>query len=146
VSSLVDGEKAKRSLFALRERIVRAIDLTLRAAVDATEASAKGSKLFKDQTGGTRESIQGRVTGFSGFVRAEGAMRFLENGTAPHLIVAHGGTLRFSVGGQTIFRKMVRHPGTHARPVMHEARERGVQAAEYGAEFYVGAAIRASNR
>jgi len=38
---------------------------------------------------------------------------FEHDGTAPHIIVARRRkTLRFMVGGQVIFRRRVRHPGT----------------------------------
>jgi hypothetical protein len=36
---------------------------------------------------------------------------YIEEGTGPHEIVAKGNALRFNVGGKTIFRKRVQHPG-----------------------------------
>ena len=116
--------------------------MTGRGAVAAAEGSARGTDKFHDQSGGTRASIRSEVFGLEGFVSAGGAAGFIEWGTAPHLIVAHGQALRFTVNGQTLYRKMVNHPGTRERPFMREAAERGAIAAEYGAEFFVGAAIR----
>jgi hypothetical protein len=40
---------------------------------------------------------------------------YVERGTAPHEIVAKGNALRFTVAGQTIFRKRVQHPGFAGR-------------------------------
>ena len=43
----------------------------------------------------------------------------VEFGSAPHIIKAiNAKALRFSVGGQTIFRKKVNHPGSFPRPFM----------------------------
>lgn len=45
--------------------------------------------------------------------------RFVEEGTGPHEIVAKNGkALRFMAGGNAIFRKRVKHPGTAPRPFM----------------------------
>ena len=138
----IDGAGTRRGLDVLEAGIVQAIGLTLRSAVTAAEASAKATTRFHDKTGGTRQSIRGQVTGNHGFVRADGAAHFLEWGTAPHFIAAkNASALRFTVGGQTIFRKSVHHPGTRERPFMREARERGEMAAMYGAEEYIGYAI-----
>lgn len=41
---------------------------------------------------------------------------FMEEGTAPHDIVAQNGkALKFSMGGSTLFRRKVHHPGTAPR-------------------------------
>ena len=37
---------------------------------------------------------------------------FVRDGTPPHEITAKGTALRFEVGGQTVFRRSVHHPGT----------------------------------
>jgi len=36
---------------------------------------------------------------------------YVEYGTRPHIIRAHGRALRFEVGGKVVFAKYVRHPG-----------------------------------
>ena len=126
----------------LEAGIIQAIGLTMRSGIQAAEASAKGTTLWKDKSGGTRGSIRGELQGFaSGFVIAGGASRFLESGTRPHVIVGKP-VLRFVVNGQTLFRRMVHHPGTAERPFMTEARRIGEQAVAYGAEYFVGEAIR----
>ncbi len=138
----VQATKFRSGLELLRAGIHQAATLTLRSAVAATVESAKGTKQFKDASGGTRASVHGEVFGLRGFVSSCGATRFIENGTRPHLITASGKALRFVVNGTVLFRRFVKHPGTKPRPFMREARERGIIAAEYGAEIYVGAAIR----
>lgn len=40
---------------------------------------------------------------------------YVNSGTRPHLIRAHGRTLAFEVGGETVFTPVVHHPGTKAR-------------------------------
>ena len=141
----VHGERTRAGLSTLKAGIHQAITLTLRSAVDAAKGSAKATDLWKNRTGETRASIRGEVLGLKGFVEARGAAHFLEWGTAPHLIVAHGRALRFVVNGTVLYRKWVHHPGTRERPFMREARQRGEQAAAWGAEIFVGAAIRAAH-
>ncbi len=138
----VESSRFRSGLSLLQAGLHQAATLTLRSAVTAAVDSAKHSTRFKDASGATRASIHGEVFGQRGFVTAGGSARFLENGTRPHLIVASGRAIRFVVNGTAIFRKWVKHPGTKPRPFMAEARERGIMAAEYGAEVFVGAAIR----
>jgi hypothetical protein len=143
VTATVHGERTRAGLQLLKAGIHQAAELTVRAAVVAAHQSAKGTARFKDQTGGTRGSIRGSADGLQGFVEARGAARFLEEGTQPHLLGTVGKLLRFTTEGQVLYRRYTGwiHPGTAARPFMHEARERGLQAAEWGAELYVNAAI-----
>ena len=97
----------RRGLEQLDRALQRAATLTVRAAVEAARASAKSTDQFQDKSGKTRRSIRGGTLGpFHGFVEAGGAAGFLEHGTAPHLIVAHGRALRFEVAGQVLFRSL----------------------------------------
>lgn len=49
----------------------------------------------------------------------------VERGSSPHTIRARpGGVLRFTIGGETIFARSVRHPGTPPRPWLRQAAER----------------------
>lgn len=141
----VHGERTRDGLATLKAGFLQAVTLTLRSGIEAAKSSAKGTTLFKDRTGETRGSLRGEVLGQRGFVEARGAAHFLEWGTAPHLIVAHGRALRFVVNGTVLYRKWVHHPGTKERPFMREARERGQQAMAWGAEIFVNAAIRAAH-
>lgn len=47
---------------------------------------------------------------------------FVHDGTRAHVIrPRHAKALRFMVGGRVVFAKMVRHPGTKARPFLRNA-------------------------
>lgn len=73
---------------------------------------------FKHRTHRLEKSTRHRVvrTRSSHIVRLSNAVRyapFLEFGTKPHVIAARRAkALRFTVRGQTLFRKSVNHPGT----------------------------------
>lgn len=115
---------------------------TIASAIKAAEESAKGTRLFKDRSGssGTRSTIGSSRFGLNGEVHVGGAGRFLENGTKPHDIRAKsGGMLRFVVNGSVRFARVVHHPGTAERPFMSQARDAGLQAAEYGAVYFIDA-------
>lgn len=48
--------------------------------------------------------------------------RYVHEGTRPHLIRPRGAqAMRFEVGGRTVFARLVRHPGTKARPFLRNA-------------------------
>jgi hypothetical protein len=140
----IDVRQTVAGLELLAAGIHQAAHLALRAAMDVAVASAKGTTLYKDRSGETRKSVHAEMVGpMRGFVEAKGASRFLENGTPPHEIVARKAqALRFVVNGETIFRRMVRHPGTAERPFMRIARDEAQKAADYAAEFYVDFAMR----
>lgn len=139
---LVDGDKTKNGLKALRFQLAGAIREALRLGVEATDTDAKSTTLFEDRSHRTRDSIKPEIRGRLAWVRAGGAAKFLENGTPPHDIVARRAKmLRFQVNGQTIFRRSVRHPGTAERPFMQHARDRGEIALDYALDLYINAAI-----
>ena len=49
---------------------------------------------------------------------------FVEFGTRPHIIrPVRAQALRFEVGGEIVFAKLVRHPGTRPQPFMRETAE-----------------------
>lgn len=67
-----------------------------------------------------------RVTGprsVSGSVHAKADYAlYVHEGTRPHIIrPRRAQALRFQIGGRTVFAKMVRHPGTKARPFLRNA-------------------------
>jgi hypothetical protein len=50
---------------------------------------------------------------------------YVHEGTRAHVIrPRRAQALRFQVGGRTVFAKLVRHPGTKARPFLRNAAER----------------------
>ena len=109
----------------------------------AAEASEKSTTQWKNRTGETRGSIKtSSSNGLRGFVSVGGAARFLEWGTAPHVIRAKGGGyLRFEIAGAVFFRKMVNHPGQKATYFVTEAREMAIRAIDSLAPAFVGRAI-----
>ncbi|NUS58673.1 MAG: hypothetical protein HOV66_28050 [Streptomycetaceae bacterium] len=55
---------------------------------------------------------------------------YVEYGTEPHVIRAHGGYLKFTIGGRTVFVRQVNHPGTAPQPYMGPAFDRNVPGVE----------------
>lgn len=50
------------------------------------------------------------------------AVRFVLDGTRPHLIrPRRAKALRFEVGGEVVFTRLVRHPGTRPNPFLQRA-------------------------
>jgi hypothetical protein len=138
----VDVSGFLRGIEGGAQHIANAAMSALLKATWYTEEQAKGTHLFKDRSGRTRQSIKAKVNGWkSGFVKAGGAALFIENGTKAHVIRGNP-YLRFTVNGQTLFRRMVHHPGTAPRPFMQEAADRGAVVFRLAAEHYVGEAIR----
>jgi hypothetical protein len=139
----VESRRLAEGLERLASAFVQASGAALREGVKVAEASAKGTSLFQDQSGGTRGSVRGEVeTPTSGFVEAGGAARFLQDGTRAHTIVARGAALRFVVAGRVVFAKSVQHPGTSPRPFMTEARDAGERAIALALPLLVGDVIR----
>ncbi|WP_235718302.1 hypothetical protein [Mycolicibacterium goodii] len=53
---------------------------------------------------------------------------YVHEGTRPHVIrPRRAQALRFQVGGRTVFARLVRHPGTRARPFLRNAAMRVAQ-------------------
>jgi hypothetical protein len=74
----------------------------------------------KVRTGTTRASIRRKNASMvRASVQASGGARFLERGAKPHTIKARRvGSMKFSVGGRTVFAKRVRHPGSRKQPFL----------------------------
>lgn len=130
-----------RGLELLQAGVNQAVGQATRAAIQATEESGRSTNLFENRSGETRGSIRGTYDGGGrGSVLFGGASRFLDGGTRAHVI--RGNPLRFVVNGQTLFRRMVSHPGTAERPFVREARRVGEQTLDYGATYLLNEAIR----
>lgn len=110
------------------------------AAIKVAKDKAATTTLFHDVTGALRNSIASEIDGpYKGKVSAGTKhARFVNDGTAPHIIAARGsGTLRFvTADGRDVFRHSVRHPGIAPRPFMGEAADAGEQALDYGLEVF----------
>lgn len=124
-----------RKLIAALDRLVDIADKevanALEAALDRAVVIAKAGD-FKDGSGSEhlrdmiRYSLEGKFSDDS-LIGTFGAYAeyasYVEDGTPPHDIVAHGRVLRFpsSRGGTKdgyAYRRRVRHPGTRARHFM----------------------------
>jgi hypothetical protein len=137
----VDGERAIAGLRATMRSVVLGAEEVLDASMKVARDAAISTDKFQNRTGATRAMPEPKRAGMRGFVEARGAAKFLEEGTRPHLIVAHGKALRFVSGGQVIFRKWVNHPGTKATRYMSEARNKAEAFVDVYAGVIVGAAI-----
>lgn len=127
---------------ALEGKIVQAAARGIHDGIRAAESSGKGSRLFNDRSGATRQSIRGTYGGTGrGSVVFGGASRLLNSGTRPHVIQGRP-MLRFQVNGTTFFRRMVHHPGTAPRPFVDEARAVGAEVARVSSELYVNEIVR----
>jgi hypothetical protein len=90
------------------ERALRTSLLLVEAEVKSLTPRKTG-RLFS----GWETSMRGTTVGI--VANRVSYARYIEEGTGPHEIVAKGNALRFTVGGQTIFRKRVQHPGFSGR-------------------------------
>lgn len=140
----IDAGATLVALEGLELKIRAAAYTALEGAVKDGVSSAKESKLFKDVTGATRASVSGSVDRSTarGIVVAGGAARWLESGTRPHRIEAKGKALAFSMNGEMMFRKVVDHPGTAARPFMQQARDQAERSLDYYAEMFINEAVK----
>lgn len=144
MSVKIDATAFKASILDLTIDVAYAAVLAVKAAVDAAEASAKGTRLYTDGTGLLRQKTQGTTgSNFTGRLTADTKYaRFVESGTKPHVIAAKGGgMLSFVANGGRRFARTVNHPGTTARPFMAEAAVVGQVTLEYAAESFISAAI-----
>lgn len=108
----------------------RYVDQSTQEAAAAGEKLSKGRPGFTHRTGQTKRLTQGRVIRRGGktiIVRLSNKAKYaavLEKGSRPHIIRARGGKmLRFVVGGNVVFAKSVRHPGTPAYHFLSKGRD-----------------------
>lgn len=114
-----------------RTAILRAARQAAREELEAglREATVRAKILAPVDTGRLRSSVRyvvrGRALGVTGELRSDVSYaQFVNDGTPPHIIRPRrpGGVLRFrAAGGQVVFARFVRHPGTRARPFLTEA-------------------------
>jgi hypothetical protein len=94
----------------------------------ARQVVARAKVLAPVDTGRLRSSIRVERRSFLGF-RSRWTIGsdveyadMVHDGTRPHIIrPRRAKALRFRVGGQVVFAKVVRHPGTRARPFLDRA-------------------------
>lgn len=119
-------------LKAAEEAALAVIDMT---TVRRTGALRDGTLAYQ------RSSRQGIF-----FSSAKHAI-FVNDGTRPHVIEARRAKmLRFEIGGQTIFRRRVNHPGTKPRPFAAMARAAGEAVTQIAAQARADEIAAAFNR
>jgi hypothetical protein len=132
VRSDVDLEQVEAGLHRLEAAANKRVRMALQMGAELIVNHAKRNHEYRDRTGRLTQSIraeqvegtlaEGFVVGLSaGGLRVEYAGH-IEFGTRPHVIRARKAkALRFTVGGQDVFRRQVRHPGTRAYRFMQNA-------------------------
>jgi hypothetical protein len=80
-----------------------------------------------EQVGVRRGAVYGMVTNDVEYAE------YVHEGTRPHTIQPRrpGGMLRFAAGGQVVFTRAARHPGTTAQPWLREAMEHEAHASGF---------------
>lgn len=112
---------------ALRRVITNASRRELTEA--ARQVVNRAKVLAPVDTGRLRASIRAdppRIFSLRGSVSVGSDVEYsgyVNDGTRPHTIRPRrtGGVLRFQVGGQVVFARVVNHPGTRARPFLDRA-------------------------
>lgn len=122
----VDTSGFKRACDDLFAGLVQTASEAVLASSKAAEAEAKAvirattkrhTGQLEDLTVATRVSLTSAK-----FTSAAKYAIFIDAGTRPHLIQARRAKfLRFQMGGATLFRRAVRHPGTAPRPFVQRA-------------------------
>ena len=96
--------------------------------IGAPQVQARAKILVPVDTGRLRASILLRISDL--YNNPQGKIYsvvnyapYVNNGTRPHVIRPRraGGTLRFRVGGMTVYAREVHHPGTSPRPFLDRA-------------------------
>jgi hypothetical protein len=127
----VEGTKRalERLLFDLKEATGEAMADGLAAAESAALAAIKAQTTRR--TGDLEDklvTVQISPTSGKLFDTSDHA-KFIDEGTKPHVIRAkHARALAFTVGGARLFRRVVNHPGTKARPFVAPAMAAGERA------------------
>ena len=94
---------------------------------NTTARTAAGSAP-RGRTGKLRGSFKVRTaTARRAIVDAIWYAKFTNKGTRPHTITAKGAGLIFNDGGNTIFTKKVRHPGTRGTGYVNKAAHKGLR-------------------
>lgn len=156
--AIPDAEAFDRALVG---GLQRAVTHTVTVATQ----KARSEHRWQDRTYATRESIEPSVDdtakGATGEITAGANAVRLNDGTAPHEITAgdrkvsggrdasgrfqksssRPGMLRFSIGGQVIFRRSVHHPGTKPDPFLDAAADAAGEELMSGVEAAIDAAL-----
>lgn len=141
-----DISEALHDAEAFDRELVSGLQRAVTHSVTVGTQKARTEHSWQDRTYATRDSIEPSVTdsakGATGEITAgENAAR-LNDGTKPHRIEAvRAKFLRFSLGGQTMFRKGVNHPGTKADHFLDRAADIAEEALDEGVDTAVDKAL-----
>ena len=82
-----------------------------------------------EKTGALEKSIRRTVSGFESEISPQVPYAvYVEYGTRPHTITpVRARALRFEVGGEPVFTRLVHHPGTKPNPFVRRAAEKTVR-------------------
>lgn len=130
----LDVTQIERGVRAVWPALDRNIGMALSMSGELVAGAARRTGLFTDRTGKLRNSIMAAQpsgtfsAGTTSLAIEAGAESTtyapaVHDGSVPHEIRPRRGrkALRFAVAGGYAFAKVVRHPGTRARPFMSEA-------------------------
>lgn len=128
---MADLDQAIADAAEFDARLIGELREAVTATVVSTTALARNDHRWQNRTGQTREAITGKATNTGRGAKGEitiadgpagdNAVR-LATGTRPHEIRARNArVLRFQVGGQTVLRTSVQHPGTKPDPYLEMA-------------------------
>ena len=125
--------------------LVKGLQAAVTHTITITTMAARNEHDWRDRTYATRESLEPTVddasNGATASLKAEGNAARLAEGTEPHVIEAKGRALRFPMGGMTIFRKRVNHPGTRPDAYLDNAAEKASEALVASVEAALDAAF-----
>lgn len=79
-----------------------------------------------ERTGALRKSIRKTVSGFEAEIGPQAPYAvYLEYGTRPHAITpVRARVLRFEVGGEVVFTRLVHHPGSKPNPFLRRTTDK----------------------
>lgn len=121
-----DEGQMRADFASVLSNVERELTIVVHELTDGAYQAALTRHRWQNRTGATAAALKRTIastgSGVEGVVSvdSENALR-LNNGTRPHRIEAHGRALRFEVGGQTLFRPYVNHPGTAPDPYLDAA-------------------------
>lgn len=111
------------------EVLVKKLQGAVTHTITVVTMAARNEHDWRDQTRATRESLEPVIddasNGAKASLKAEGNAVRLADGTEPHVITARNAkALRFTMGGATMFRRSVQHPGTKPDAYLDNAAEK----------------------
>ena len=125
---LVNGAEIAEKMKRIGPLAVKAVRSEFIRIGNDLVKTARQNHRFKNQSNQLENSIQYKVAGDgmklefnAGVSLAQEYASYVHDGTKPHKITASGRALAFDVGGGTVLRKSVQHPGTAPDPFMQTA-------------------------